>query len=305
MQLLFICKKFFAKCDIISNMSNIKDRMYISTVCEKVEELAVKYGCGIEAANFSYAENMDTYFDETKKKIDKYKEVAHDLIFHAPFYEIAMCAIDPMARDFAKKRLKQFYDIVKVYAPKKLIFHTGYIHPGYFKEWFIPKTAEFLNEFAREIESEEASGKSSASGASDNDGVNGASDKVSAPIICIENVLETEPEMFLEIMKKLDNDRVKVCIDIGHVNVYSDKINGLSGTDLVCHWIEVLSLYISHFHLHSNDGKIDRHLDINDGTLDINKIIAFAEKKIDKPTYTFEIIDVKSELPINEMAANV
>lgn len=238
--------------------------LYISTVCNKVLEITKIKKCGIEVAYFSYAENMDRYLADTKKDIEKCLSVTDNLIFHAPFYEISMAAIDSKAKEFSFARLNQFYDLVKDYNPRKMVLHTGYIPSIYYPAWFIPHATEFLNDYIK--------GKNIE--------------------VCVENVLGNDPSYLYDIFKNIKSDKVKICLDIGHVNVYSKKIDGKESTTLVKYWIDKLSPYITHYHIHNNNGDKDRHLDIDKGNMDINEIIRYAKSKNNNATFTLEIIDI-------------
>ena len=69
--------------------------------------------------------------------------------------------------------------------------------------------------------------------------------------IVLENVLETEPQWLLDIVKGVDDPRLKLCLDVGHVNAYS-KIP-------VTEWLASWAPYLSHFHIHNNDTSRDQH----------------------------------------------
>ena len=41
--------------------------------------------------------------------------------------------------------------------------------------------------------------------------------------ICIENVLDDEPDMMVAIAKGCDDPRIGLCYDVGHANIISDR----------------------------------------------------------------------------------
>ena len=85
--------------------------------------------------------------------------------------------------------------------------------------------------------------------------------------IVLENVLETEPQWLL---------------DIGHVNAYSEIS--------VMEWLEACAPYISHFHVHNNDGTQDQHNALNNGRIPMKEFLLRAEALCPDATFTFELM---------------
>ena len=100
--------------------------------------------------------------------------------------------------------------------------------------------------------------------------------------IVLENVLETEPQWLLDIIKGEDDERLKMCLDIGHVNAYSEIS--------VMEWLETCAPYISHFHVHNNDGTRDQHNALNDGKIPMMEFLLRAEALCPDATFTFELM---------------
>lgn len=102
-------------------------------------------------------------------------------------------------------------------------------------------------------------------------------DKDNSITICIENQFEVDSELFIRLIDEINDTRVKVCLDIGHVNCNSNMP--------LEDWIKTLNTRIAQYHLHNNHGKQtiygynrdDEHLAINDGTIDIKEILKLAE----------------------------
>ena len=63
----------------------------------------------------------------------------------------------------------------------------------------------------------------------------------------------------MDIVKGVDEPRLKLCLDVGHVNAYS-KIP-------VTDWLENWAPYLSHFHIHNNDTSRDQHNPLHEGTI--------------------------------------
>ena len=237
-----------------------KDQVYISTIDDQAGALASKYDLGLELAEYCTAWNMDEKFTETDKRIRQETVGISRLLLHAPFSELFPCAIDPKARVLADQRYKQALLLARDYGAKKIIIHGGY-NPGiYYPSWYIEQSIRFWTQFLDELD-------------------------VS---IVLENVFEEEPEMLIEIVKTVNDPRLRLCLDIGHVNAYS-KIS-------VFDWLNLAAPYISHFHIHNNDGKKDTHSCLCSGTIPMREFLAQAEHLCMDATFTIETPDAESSV---------
>ena len=100
--------------------------------------------------------------------------------------------------------------------------------------------------------------------------------------IVLENVLEETPDMLLEIVKGVDDERLRLCLDIGHVNAYSEIP--------VMDWLVAWTPYLSHFHIHNNDGSFDSHNALNDGNIPVKYLLLHAEYMCPDATLTLELL---------------
>lgn len=230
-------------------------KFYLSTIAVDAVRVAKKYGLGLEIAEYCTAWNMDEKFPETDSLVREKLTGIMDVLFHAPFNELFPCAIDPKARALAAYRYRQAIDLAKRYGAKKVVVHGGYNPNIYFPVWYVEQSILFWQAFLKE-----------------DPGVQ----------IVLENVLEDDPAWLLDIVKGVDDPRLRLCLDVGHVNAYSTKP--------VMEWLEVWAPYISHFHIHNNDGSRDQHNALNDGTIQMEHFLARAEKLCPDATYTLELM---------------
>ena len=98
--------------------------------------------------------------------------------------------------------------------------------------------------------------------------------------VCVENVLEPTPDMLLDILRGVEDTRLRLCLDVGHVNAYS-KIPAKT-------WIEESGEYLSHLHIHNNDGTWDTHSALYEGTLPIRELLDIAMRETEA-TATLEL----------------
>ncbi|MBR5229312.1 MAG: sugar phosphate isomerase/epimerase [Firmicutes bacterium] len=219
-----------------------RDRLYAATFSDNFTEAIKDFGCGMEINHTCISELLDDIPQLVRNiSSDIEKTGADRLILHGPFTEIHPAAIDHRARTMGMDRLNEAYEVCTRLGIKKMVVHTGWMPFIYFKNWQAEKGAEFWQKFME--------------------------DKASDFTICIENVLEDEPFMLLDMMNQIRDPRIKLCLDIGHAHAMT------SSEIPVEKWIEVLGPYISHFHLHNNDGSGDAHRPFGEGTMDMPRIL--------------------------------
>lgn len=242
-----------------------KENIFLSTIASDAENTAVQYGLGLEIAEYCTAWNMDEKFEETDALVKKKTEGIENFVLHAPFSELFPSAIDKEVRKIAAKRYRQAIDIAEKYNAKKLVIHAGYNERLYYPVWFTEQSVVFWNEFFEDDfwKEKEKSG--------------------SQIEIVLENVLETEPEMLTDILKGVNHPKLKMCLDIGHVNAYS-KIP-------VEEWLKKCAEYISHFHIHNNDKSFDTHNALYDGSIVMDEFLKKAQELCFDATFTLEVLE--------------
>jgi len=236
-----------------------REKWYISTIDENAQELAETYGLGLEIAEYCTAWNMDEHFEEVDAAVRQKLDGKGIPVLHAPFNELFPCAIDKMVREVAGMRYRQAFKVAAGYGVNKIVIHAGYNPRLYYPVWYTEQTAEFWKEFANEIP----------------EGIE----------VCLENVFEEEIDMFQDILKKVDCVRLKICLDIGHVSAYSQTP--------VEEWIIECAPYISHFHIHNNDGETDFHYSLQEGIMDMKKLLLLAEELCPEATFTIECVNAE------------
>ena len=234
----------------------IKENIYLSTIAFDASEIARKYGLGIEIAEYCTAWNMDDEFTATDASVQVKLDGIERKVLHAPFNELFPCAIDKKARVLAADRYRQAIELAKRYGSTKVIIHGGYNPWIYYPVWYVEQSILFWKEFLKEDPGVE---------------------------IVLENVLETEPQWLLDIAKGVDDPRLKLCLDIGHVNAYS-KIPLMD-------WLESWAPYLSHFHIHNNDTSWDTHSPLTEGTIPMKDLLEKAYLLCPDATFTLELME--------------
>ena len=238
-----------------------KSKLYLSTIADDAPETARKYGVKLEIAEYCTAWNMDDEFPETDRSVREKLTGIPGSLLHGPYNELFPCAIDRRARALAADRYRQAIALAKGYGCEKVILHGGYNPWIYYPVWYVEQSVEFWREFLREDPGVE---------------------------VVLENVLETEPQWLLDIVRAVDDERLKLCLDIGHVNAYSHVS--------VFEWLESWSPYLSHFHIHNNDGTRDQHNGLFEGSIPILEFLDRAEALCPGATYTLELMEAEPSM---------
>ena len=235
------------------------DKFYLSTIDENAHLLAKKHGFGIEIAEFCTPWFLDTDFDEVDPNIREKLSCSDRFVLHAPFSELFPCAIDPKVRAIAAERYRQVIRVAEGYGIRKIVVHGGYNPRIYFPIWYTEQSVLFWKEFVQEIPEN--------------------------MVFCLENVFEEAPAMLTEIVRQVNDPRIRMCLDVGHVNAYS-KVP-------VMEWLESCADIVAHFHIHNNDTSRDAHGQLMDGTIPMKELLAAIEEKCPNATLTLELMNAE------------
>lgn len=232
----------------------MRDRLYLSTIDPEAGNVARQYGLGIEIAEFCTAWNMDRELPAVEKTLEETLTGISRRVLHGPFNELFPCAIDLKARELAQFRFSQAAALAQAYGAGKLVLHGGFNPQMYYPQWYVEQSVLFWKDFLKTLP----------------EGLT----------VCVENVLEPAPDMLLDIIRGVEDSRLRLCLDLGHVNAYS-KIPAKT-------WIEESGEYLSHLHIHNNDGTWDTHSSLYEGTLPIRELLDIAMRETEA-TATLEL----------------
>ena len=238
-----------------------KEMIYLSTTAADASKVARKFGLGIEIAEYCTAWNMDDEFAETDAAVRKKLEGIENRVLHAPFNELFPSAIDRKARALAAERYRQAIALAKGYGATKVIIHGGYNPWIYYPVWFVEQSIVFWKEFLEEAPGVE---------------------------LVLENVLETEPQWLMDIAEAVDHPKLKLCLDIGHVNAYSKIPLNM--------WLENWAPRLGHFHIHNNDTSWDTHNPLDQGTIPMKEFLEQASSLCPDATFTLELTEAEASV---------
>lgn len=216
--------------------------------------LAAQYGLAMELAEFCISENLDEHLEETDRIIREDLETAQAVVLHGPYNELFPSAIDSKAVAFAKFRYEQALLQAQAYGIRKLVIHSGYVPLMYHESWFLERSVVFWKNFLAEHPGDY--------------------------VICLENVMDEDPEVLCRLAGQVDDERFQLCLDVGHAHIVS-KVS-------VLEWVERFAPWLSHLHIHNNDGTLDTHNGLDDGEMDYLPILKRCEELCPDATCTIE-----------------
>ncbi|MBQ1281742.1 MAG: sugar phosphate isomerase/epimerase [Oscillospiraceae bacterium] len=243
------------------NRFELQERLYLSGMDENALQLAKQYGLGFEVTEFCYAAAMDAAFD-LSAKCSALSGVAR-LWFHAPFAELSPCAIDPKIRALTAQRYRQSIELALQLGIRRIVIHSGFIPLVYFPEWFVPESIRFWREFLQEMPQD--------------------------ILIALENVMDSSPQMLVDIAEGVGDPRFGLCLDLGHAN---SSISETAPLD----WIEPMLPWLRHVHLHSNEGGWDIHAPLGSGTVPAGAALDLLLDRAPAATFTIENMDCRDSL---------
>ena len=237
--------------------------LLLSTIGKDAAKLAREHGLGIEIADFSYAVNMDEDFAYWNAVTTENLCDITNRAFHAPYSELCPAAVDPLALEVTSKRLRQALTLSRSYDIGRMVVHSGYIPKIYVKSWFTDRSVSFWRDFLTVVPQDFA--------------------------LLLENTFEESPDMLLDIVEAVGDARFQICLDVGHAAVAGHAVS-------VVNWIEAVSPYLSHAHIHNNNLAEDLHAPPGDGSINMRAAIDRILELRPNTTLTAETQDLHSAL---------
>lgn len=244
-------------------MSISVDQIYLSDggKLDNIAAILKERSFNVETLFFAMPEHLNDNLEDHRQKFEKrfLETEAKKLSMHGPFFDLSLVSREKDIVTLTRRRYRQAVDIALKTGIEKIVFHTQY-NPllgfeAYKKEW-LENSIGFFTELIGKIGD--------------------------SPItLLLENMFESDPELMFQLLEAINSPHMRVCLDVGHVQVYSDLPHS--------HWIERLSSYIKYIHLSDNGGKIDDHLALGQGVVDFPGIFRLLEKHGVKPDFCVEM----------------
>ena len=172
--------------------------------------------------------------------MDEYRNSNRVRSLHGAFIDVDPGSSDREAAEFSRRRCEESCEAALSLGAQNVVFHSSclsFVRGLYFDLW-VDRCASFYEELAEKY------------------GLR----------IFIENSADVDPGPIRELMRRIPDQRVGVCLDLGHVN--------FSRTPLE-EWFDALGDRIGYLHLSDNKGLFDEHLPIGRGTVNWQRADAF------------------------------
>ena len=243
-----------------------KRDIFLATFEMDAENVIRKHGIGIEFNQFCVSSTLydcrrDLACRAMQAQLDRLGlKAPEQAICHGPFTEILPESIDTEFAELGIKRVGQAVDGCKKLGVNRLVAHSGYYPTLYFRDWHRDKSIWFWSKLLELCPDDFH--------------------------VYLENVIDTEPTCLLEVVEKIDDPRLELCLDIGHAHCATEP------KYTVYDWIKLWGKKIGHFHFHNNNGTGDQHNSIFKGTMFIPDVLACIDETCkDEATITVESRD--------------
>jgi len=109
--------------------------------------------------------------------------------------------------------------------------------------------------------------------------------------VVMENTVESDPTVLIELHDRVDHDHFKLCLDVGHANLFS-KLP-------LAAWIEKMGSRLVHLHIHDNLGRLDEHLPLGKGNIQFDSVFEALHKVVPNVTASLEVNSDKDTIMAN------
>ncbi len=195
----------------------------------------------LEIQDFALPGNLNSRGDalarEYKKLLSGFKGT---LSLHGPFKEMVPSSMDRKVQALTKDRFSQALLLGKELGCELMVVHSCFNplmkYSGYEEGW-LENASHFWDDFLPFCEDNKMA-------------------------VALENVWDLQPGVMLRLLRQYQLSTFGACLDTGHAHIFSE----LS----LEHWIEELGGYLSHIHIHDNNGLEDEHLPPGQGNIDFS-----------------------------------
>jgi sugar phosphate isomerase/epimerase len=237
-------------------------------------DFANGHGCNLELGTFAYAYALDGDWRRVVKGHQRaLLNFKGKVSLHGVFQDICINSRDDKIAKVSKQRILKNMDIAQSLNANYVVFHANFnpfISGELYRNNWIAQNASFWTEVLNKYE--------------------GAT-------VLLENFWEPSPEIFTALLNEVNNPRLKVCLDTGHINAFS-KVPFEE-------WVTKLTLQVPYMHFSDNMGDSDEHLGIGCGNIDWQAFTKVLEKHKVNPEIVLETETIKkTEESLNYLEKN-
>lgn len=176
---------------------------------------------------------------------------------HGPYGSINPGSASEEVRKNTVKRYERVFEVITHLRPRTVVLHAGY-NERKFKgdsDLWLAQSMKTWPPFVKEAER-------------------------LGVVIAAENIFEKTPGTLKALVDGIGSPNFGVCIDSGHLNVFSSVP--------MEEWFMSLGPRIAEVHIHDNSGNADDHLPVGEGEIDFPLFFSLLKKYASDPVYTIE-----------------
>jgi len=218
-------------------------------------------GAGIELQNYGLkgCQSPEAWEKRLRNHVAVRENDLGPLAVHGPFIWIEYMHIDHLLREAVSQRMDLAFQAATELNASRLILHTGFKQEvlmfDFFDKWVEDTAIFWRKEIARYAEQ----------------GIT----------VVMENVVESDPTVQIELHDRVGNDYFKLCLDVGHANLFS-KLP-------IAAWIEKMGYRLVHMHIHDNLGRLDEHLPLEKGNIRFDAVFEALHHVVPDVTASLEV----------------
>jgi sugar phosphate isomerase/epimerase len=203
--------------------------------------------------------------DQVQEMGERLEKAGIGVSVHGPLFDLNPGSQDRIIRDYTKFNFMRCLNISSQLKASIVVFHLGLnpLIPKDYREMWLKtsmKTWKPVVSHARRL------------------GIT----------IAIENMFLNTPNLLRNVVDMADSPSMQVCLDIGHLNVYSIVP--------IEDWLDMLADKIVKVHINDNDAKNDLHLAFGEGNMNFPEIYRLLEKYGVRALMTLEMTPQKLPL---------
>jgi sugar phosphate isomerase/epimerase len=199
-------------------------------------ECAKQGGYNLEIACFADPNVLDRNWQEIlEDQRRKLRDFEGIISLHGPFLGLYLHSRDSRIKRVARERILHGLEIAHTMQAKYVVSHGNFIpligQESYRRNW-IAQNADFWSEVLAKYDL----------------------------TILLENLWEPTPELFREVLDRVNSSRLKICFDTGHAHIFSRVP--------LEEWFAVLKDDLVYMHVNDNKGEVDHELAPGEGNVD-------------------------------------
>jgi sugar phosphate isomerase/epimerase len=195
--------------------------------------------------------------EDLKTIRDEFARRSLRITMHGPYIDMNPGSPDEFQRKRTEERYERVFEVVSDLRPKNVVLHAGYSERRFRGDegLWLEQSLKTWPRFVKEAERLDTT-------------------------IAAENIFEKTPDTLKMLVARVDSPNFRVCIDSGHLKIFSKA--------KMEEWFRELGPFIAEVHIHDNFGKNDDHLPVGEGSIDFESFFRHLKAYSKDPVYTIE-----------------